>query len=118
MNRIILIGNGFDLAHGMKTSYKDFINYFWSKKGTEIVNNDKAHDCEFISINGAVNGNPEDLKCFEDFEALKDRRNIKIKYKNDLIIDLSKNSHLENFWVDIENEYYSRLKSISQKKTK
>lgn len=25
MNRIILIGNGFDLAHGMKTSYKDFI---------------------------------------------------------------------------------------------
>ncbi|PKG44332.1 AbiH family protein, partial [Psychroflexus sp. MES1-P1E] len=24
MNRIVLIGNGFDLAHGMKTSYKDF----------------------------------------------------------------------------------------------
>ncbi|MDR1763164.1 MAG: bacteriophage abortive infection AbiH family protein, partial [Dysgonamonadaceae bacterium] len=29
MNRIILIGNGFDLAHGLKTSYKDFINDFW-----------------------------------------------------------------------------------------
>ena len=27
MNRLILIGNGFDLAHGLKTSYKDFI--FW-----------------------------------------------------------------------------------------
>lgn len=27
MNRLILIGNGFDLAHGLKISYKDFI--FW-----------------------------------------------------------------------------------------
>ncbi|MCL1947726.1 MAG: bacteriophage abortive infection AbiH family protein [Chitinivibrionia bacterium] len=25
MNRIIIIGNGFDLAHGLKTGYKDFI---------------------------------------------------------------------------------------------
>lgn len=25
MNRLILVGNGFDLAHGLKTSYKDFI---------------------------------------------------------------------------------------------
>lgn len=26
MNRLIIIGNGFDLAHGLKTSYMDFIN--------------------------------------------------------------------------------------------
>jgi len=25
MNQLIIIGNGFDLAHGLKTSYKDFI---------------------------------------------------------------------------------------------
>ena len=25
MNRLIIIGNGFDLAHGIKTSYHDFI---------------------------------------------------------------------------------------------
>jgi hypothetical protein len=25
MNRLVIIGNGFDLAHKMKTSYKDFI---------------------------------------------------------------------------------------------
>lgn len=28
MNKIVLIGNGFDLAHSMKTSYNDFINDF------------------------------------------------------------------------------------------
>ena len=26
MNRIILIGNGFDLAHGLPTSYGNFLN--------------------------------------------------------------------------------------------
>lgn len=29
MNRIILIGNGFDLAHGLPTRYEDFINSYW-----------------------------------------------------------------------------------------
>jgi len=32
MNRVILIGNGFDLAHELKTSYTDFIDDFWEKK--------------------------------------------------------------------------------------
>ena len=25
MNRLIIIGNGFDLAHGLKTTYNDFM---------------------------------------------------------------------------------------------
>lgn len=29
MNRIILIGNGFDLAHDLKTSYQDFLDSYW-----------------------------------------------------------------------------------------
>lgn len=29
MNRLVIIGNGFDLAHGLPTSYKDFIDDFW-----------------------------------------------------------------------------------------
>lgn len=35
INKIILIGNGFDLAHGLKTGYGDFINHLWRE---EIVN--------------------------------------------------------------------------------
>lgn len=35
MNRIILIGNGFDLAHGLKTKYNDFIDNYWDIK-TEL----------------------------------------------------------------------------------
>ena len=29
MNKLVIIGNGFDLAHGLPTSYKDFFNDFW-----------------------------------------------------------------------------------------
>ena len=38
MNRIILIGNGFDLAHNMKTSYSHFINDFWEKVMQKLQN--------------------------------------------------------------------------------
>ena len=38
MNRIILIGNGFDLAHGLPTRYEDFINWYWEKRVVTIQN--------------------------------------------------------------------------------
>lgn len=40
MNRLVLIGNGFDLAHGLKTSYADFINWY---KVHRIVDLGKEH---------------------------------------------------------------------------
>ena len=36
MNRLVLIGNGFDLAHGLKTSYADFIYWYFDKRAKEI----------------------------------------------------------------------------------
>ena len=36
MNRIILIGNGFDLAHELKTSYGDFIDWYWNKVKVKV----------------------------------------------------------------------------------
>ncbi|MDR1671325.1 MAG: bacteriophage abortive infection AbiH family protein [Alistipes sp.] len=39
MNRIILIGNGFDLAHGLKTGYRDFIGNYWTEFVKKIPEN-------------------------------------------------------------------------------
>ena len=36
MNRLVLIGNGFDLAHGLKTSYADFINWYCDERIKEM----------------------------------------------------------------------------------
>ena len=37
MNRLVLIGNGFDLAHGLKTSYKNFIDWYWKDWGEKLL---------------------------------------------------------------------------------
>ncbi|MDY6288593.1 MAG: AbiH family protein [Bacteroidales bacterium] len=34
---MILIGNGFDLAHGLKTSYADFINWYWGEWSKRLM---------------------------------------------------------------------------------
>ena len=47
MNRLVLIGNGFDLAHGLKTSYANFINWYWEKRYKELLetHNNVSEDC-------------------------------------------------------------------------
>lgn len=37
MNRIILIGNGFDLAHGLSTKYEDFIKLVLGTMGASFT---------------------------------------------------------------------------------
>ena len=39
MNRLVIIGNGFDMAHGLKTSYMDFINWYWNQRVNAFVGN-------------------------------------------------------------------------------
>lgn len=36
MNRIIIVGNGFDLAHQLATKYEDFINWYWEEWGHSL----------------------------------------------------------------------------------
>ena len=48
MNRIILIGNGFDLAHGLDTKYTDFIDDFWMKKLGTFIDSLKNNSLERV----------------------------------------------------------------------
>ncbi|WP_293298596.1 AbiH family protein [Pedobacter sp. UBA4863] len=52
MNRLILVGNGFDLAHGLKTSYKDFILWYLDEcfKRAGIYANGEFYEDEFLHI--------------------------------------------------------------------
>ena len=36
MNRVIIIGNGFDKAHQLPTEYIDFINHYWKAVSYKI----------------------------------------------------------------------------------
>ena len=52
MNRIIIIGNGFDKAHDLATGYKDFIDNYWTNISGHIFNGYKRWLAEqWVSIN-------------------------------------------------------------------
>ena len=69
MNRIILIGNGFDLAHGLPTSYKDFIQGYWIFQRRRLLedSSDRTDRLYCIEID-----NPDDIKKLEHFSRILD----------------------------------------------
>ena len=120
MNRIILIGNGFDLAHNLETSYWDFINWYWREwKKYFLENKIKPQDDILCSI--------DNRSTKTDFSIIIDALGNQIynlhgydfgkkllSYdfdKNRLVIQpcaLFKEIHKAvetKGWVDIENEY-------------
>lgn len=133
MNRLVIIGNGFDLAHGLPTSYRDFIDDFWSnlktnyreEKYKEIIEIRKEHDYFLFEI---------EIKSYDDFLLNLEKYCIKenlvlykddciaqkgavnvVKFKNIFLKEISKQIGIQN-WIDIENEYYRQLKKIINSK--
>lgn len=79
---ILVIGNGFDLAHGLKTTYKDFLNF--CNKDTEL--------------DTIINGENEYSKCR--------KTNLWLKHF------ITKQNELGETWIDLENEIYNVISYI------
>ncbi|KIC61728.1 AbiH family protein [Chryseobacterium taiwanense] len=142
MNRLILIGNGFDIAHKIKTSYKDFI-LDYLKNAFNLAKNKTIYEDQFLKLkknnffNKELNTNPSinswDLKNFYDYIEKDSGMNIYIgnistndyrertpKYEYTLkiksnLMSILLSSCKEYNWVDIENEYYKILCELSSK---
>lgn len=128
MNRIILIGNGFDLAHGLKTKYEHFIDNFWNTIRDNIPKYTKnylhefdtvyEYDDDFINLKSRkiplytifqnIKNNSEGYLWFKNLDEIyKNHRTFNIQYKNTFLQEISK-KRLKN-WVDIEYEYYQAM---------
>ena len=121
MNRLILIGNGFDLAHGFKTSYADFIfDYF--KKALEIFVRDEEFKDELFELSYSsayrfdFNKQPLEIICFDNvkevFSMFKNSNFAKpnIIFHSNLFQKLYE--HLSDLrWIDVENIYFEKLNS-------
>ncbi|MCM8872028.1 MAG: bacteriophage abortive infection AbiH family protein [Paludibacteraceae bacterium] len=123
MNRVVLIGNGFDLAHGLKTSYKDFIQWYWeervAKLRTEHRNKNSDPLCtikitskeallqswqSYIFTNGLTHVSNDKL-----YNILKEQKYIcEFSYTSLFFKNINHEAETKN-WVDIENEYYKLL---------
>ncbi|OXA76300.1 Bacteriophage abortive infection AbiH [Flavobacterium aquidurense] len=111
MNRIILIGNGFDLAHGMKTSYKDFINDYWVNTISDIRSStERVFENSEFSINKKPPGAYlSSITTFEELSKILESGGSSLTFKNKFLEEINKKKQIQN-WVDIENEYYLLLK--------
>jgi hypothetical protein len=121
INRIVIIGNGFDLAHGLKTRYEDFLNWYWDKwlYKLKISHTHNVTDglCSFTLTSGSSWHSflltNMSLKNFPKGAEIIDWMrgyggHIKIELSR-LIYQINQ-SIQEKTWVDIENEYYKLLK--------
>ena len=121
MNRIVLIGNGFDLAHDLKTSYKDFIEGYWQHRFNKFANVETYISQDALCVFERLDKNPWYLFHQEvsrifwnnitgrqaiDF-VISDRKKFKVTFSP--LFERIYNSIETKGWVDIENEYYKLL---------
>ena len=121
MNRLIIIGNGFDMAHGLKTSYKDFINWYCDQRiqALDKVFTNVSEDCLFelrikdplYNWNQIFNSKRKLFQKLTGIEAIqdlkKDPQYFSIKYSP--FFETILQSIDTKGWVDIENDYYQLL---------
>lgn len=123
MNRLVLIGNGFDLAHGLKTSYKDFIYWYWKQRVLNLRDfRGKTSDdglCKFTILaydtwRDLFYYNQVKISSAEDkdfFDVTKNKEAFEIEY-SPLFERIHKSIETKK-WVDIENDYYDLLKEYA-----
>lgn len=97
-NKLVIIGNGFDLAHGLNTSYCHFMDYYLDK----IISDSNKHP--FFSR--TFNGKDERVRIINRDEAYKSSSVL----MEELIKHLAPKNEVR--WVDIEAIYFKILISF------
>lgn len=148
MNRLIIVGNGFDLAHNLPTSYRSFINFIWKNfhNLSTIPKIKKLFHIQYPFHDNQI-GITMRFNDYKDFyfkvrdrfddgnyiftDTFHGKQTFKIHYKNPysnrepvLYFDFQ-NKFFELItvqnaenWVDIENTYYEILVSLLKKEGK
>lgn len=128
MNRIIIVGNGFDLAHQLATKYEDFINWYWEEWGHSLSTSMKRNLtdglCSFrlkeeVGLAGwyYVWGyhygiSPKQYSLRDLVEHVKsDTKVCNFDMHSIFFTEICKSIE-EKGWVDIEAEYYRMLNSV------
>lgn len=122
MNRIILIGNGFDLAHKLPTRYEHFMDWYWGEWEKILRQSQKQKEADALCSFRLASDDKsivDYLKRFKPrFENVRKSKFIsKLKGISTCVIEkcpfleLICKSVETKGWVDIENEYYKLLTS-------
>ena len=124
MNRIILIGNGFDLAHNLPTKYEHFIKWYWEQWEPVLRKSDKDEENDPICSFGIVSDDKSIKDFIERFSMLRAQKGLDfIKTLRTIstfsikecrfLYEIDKSIETKN-WVDIEDVYYRLLKMSAE----
>ena len=125
MNRLIIIGNGFDIAHGLQTKYSDFIDWYWDCWWEKLFKSDDHIEedelCLFKLIDNSgfksfwelwnsfpPNKFNKDTKGHLVIKDIVSNEVCEFKWKSELFKEICKSYEINN-WVDIENIFYQLL---------
>lgn len=108
---ILVLGNGFDLAHGLPTTYKDFLDF---TNVVEKISKNEASKCDSIPngemikwyIDEKING---DKSIYNELESLiKD--NVWLRHFN--AVYESRKRDGKDGWIDFESEISSAIQAL------
>lgn len=113
MNRLVIIGNGFDLAHRLKTGYNDFfLDYL--RSCIKSISGKISYSDRLINMSNGRNyifplEKIESIKTINDFNQLMTDCRLKITRRSSLYDEII--SSVTNLnWVDIELAYFALLR--------
>ena len=136
---LLVVGNGFDLAHKLPTRYSDFLDYLtlyittygknWQQWGInpwgEKINFWQYYNYVLNNISAKLKKNPNVNSLFnetsEQFKVMLEEKSLKEFYKNTFVrYCLYTYSYKQTFdrefnWIDIENELLNFLTEIHTK---
>ncbi|UII21194.1 AbiH family protein [Fulvivirga ligni] len=112
--KLVLIGNGFDLAHGLPTRYDDFIRWYLLQeiKGPPFS---LIKDKHLITLeDGGAKFWPDEIEDYLD-HILKTKTNQSLQsrrfsFENSFLKSIWDSFTDDKRWVDIEMDYYNLLK--------
>jgi len=109
-NKIFIIGNGFDLAHGLKTKYSDFILWY-VKEVYDKVSYERHYDDKLIKISRddySRRVKLVNISSVKDFFQYIKINKFELSFKYDFFKELI-NLFSDSNWVDIEYYYYKSI---------
>lgn len=115
MNQLVIIGNGFDLAHGLKTGYMDFILWYLNKRFRAIVSGEYYEDGLSIIHYYGFSGNQaiKNIKSIEEYrDCVKRLSNISGKSSDNAYFPKLLHYSVGKGWVDIEAFYFAELLKV------
>jgi hypothetical protein len=107
MNKLFIIGNGFDLAHGLKTKYSDFLLWYL-QKALNILSINGSYSDDLLTLSYDVNSGESIINSIREFKDLISKRHIKVSYSHEFFRSIL-DKHIDTNWEDIEYYYFKVL---------